>query len=132
VRAGDYVDESAASVSGETVSTVRFYKENRFSMNGLTNQNIDQALSVYYHDVIKNAVERLQRALTETKKLPKFDKPIAMAVAGGSTKPEGFHEALEKAVRAAALPIEISEVRASKEPFQVTARGTLMAAMLDS
>jgi hypothetical protein len=132
VRAGDYIDESAASVSGETISTVRFYKETKFSMNGLTSQNIDQALSVYYHDVIKNAVERLQQALTESKKLPKFDKPMAMSVAGGSIKPEGFHEALEKAVRSAALPIEISEVRAAKNPFEVTARGALIAAMLDS
>ena len=132
VRAGDYIDESAASVSGETITTVRFYKENKFSMNGLSSQNIDQALTVYYHDVIKNAVERMQQTFSETKKLPKFDKPVPMAVAGGSTRPEGFHEALEKAVRNAHLPLEISEVRASKDPFNATARGALMAAMLDS
>jgi hypothetical protein len=132
VRAGDYIDESAASVSGETITTARFYKENKFSMNGLSSQNIDQALTVYYHDVIKTAVDRLQQAFSETKKLPKFDKPVPMAVAGGSTKPEGFHEALEKALHSANLPIEISEVRASRDPFNATARGALMAAMLDS
>jgi hypothetical protein len=132
IRAGDYIDESAASVSGETITTVRFYKEHKFSMNGLSSQNMDQALSVYYQDVIKTAVDRMQQTFTETRKLPKFDKPVPMAVAGGSTSPAGFHTALEKAVRAARLPIEISEVRAAKEPFNTTARGALMAAMLDS
>src|SRR6266852_5658467 len=33
-RAGDYIDHSAASVTGETPTTVRLHKENGFPLNG--------------------------------------------------------------------------------------------------
>src|SRR5262249_9120361 len=51
-HAGDYIDQSAASVTGETPTTVRLYKENAaesgFTLNGGTGNAIDRALSVYY------------------------------------------------------------------------------------
>ncbi len=132
VRAGDYIDRSASSVTGETPSTVRLYKEQKFSLNGLSSQSIDQALSIYYKDVIETAVSGIGKALSETKKLPKFDRPVRIAVSGGSTAASGFREEFEEAIGKLELPIEIAEVRVAKDCFNTTARGTLMAAMLDA
>src|SRR5579871_3512752 len=47
-RAGDYIDYSAASVTGETPTTVRLHKENGFDLDGRGGNGVDHALSVYY------------------------------------------------------------------------------------
>ncbi len=54
-----------------------------------------------------------------------------MAVSGGSAQVKGFRQHLEKEIRAADLPIAISEVKLAEDPLNTTAKGTLMAAMLD-
>jgi hypothetical protein len=65
-RAGDYIDHSAASVTGETPTTVRLHKENAsesgFTLSGAAGGSIDRALSVYYADVIDTAATALQTA----------------------------------------------------------------------
>ncbi len=131
IRAGDFIDHSTASVSGATPTTVRLHKEGGFSLNGLSSSSIDQALSVYYNEVIKTVVDGLTSTLKKTKKLPKLDKPIPIVVGGGTAMVGSFQAELEKALRKRSLPIEISEVRLAKDPLSTTARGTLMAAMLD-
>ncbi len=76
-------------------------------------------------------VDGLTSTLKKTKKLPKLDKPIPIVVGGGTAMVGSFQAELEKALRKRSLPIEISEVRLAKDPLSTTARGTLMAAMLD-
>ena len=56
VRAGDYIDHSAASVTGETPVTVRMHKESDFSLKGQSAISMDQALALYYNDVVRNVV----------------------------------------------------------------------------
>lgn len=131
VRAGDYIDRSAASVTGETVTTVRLHKEADFSLNGLSPSSIDQALSVYYNDVITQVVDGLEKSLGASKKLPKLNKPIPMVIAGGSSLAGSFRQELDKAIQGRKLPIEVSEVRQALDPLNTTARGALIAAMLE-
>ena len=131
VHAGDYIDHSAASVTGETPTTVRLYKESEFSLKRITNSSMDQALAVYYGDVIRSVVDGLEEALSETKRLPKLDKPIPIAVAGGTAQVDGFQLVFGDAVKDASLPVEIGDVRLAKNGFNTTAKGVLMAAMLN-
>ena len=88
-KAGDYIDHSAASVTGETPTTVRLYKENAsesgFMLDVAADGSIDRALSVYYADVIETAAAALQSAMANSKKLPRFTAPIPIVFAGGTT-----------------------------------------------
>ncbi|MBV9521543.1 MAG: hypothetical protein JO010_02045 [Alphaproteobacteria bacterium] len=129
-RAGDYIDQSAASVTGETPTTVRLHKENGFRINGGGN-GIDHALSIYYADVIETAVKALEGALAETKKLPKFAGPVPIVCAGGTSLAKGFATELKTALESADLPIQISEIHVPKDPLNTTAKGALVAAMLN-
>ena len=130
-RAGDYIDRSAAAVTGKTPTTVRLHKEEFFGLNGFSSNSVDQALSVYYNDMIRGVVAGLRNALTTTKKLPKFEKPLPVAISGGSTRVRRFQPEFEKALLSADLPLEIAEVRLAEDPLNTTARGTLIAAILD-
>jgi hypothetical protein len=134
-RAGDYIDHSAASVTGETPTTVRLYKENAaetgFTLDGGADGSIDRALSVYYADVIETAAAALQTAMVESKKLPRFTAPIPIVCAGGTTMAGTFLAKLRAVIAATELPVEIGEVYLAKDPFNATAKGALVGAMLN-
>ena len=75
-RAGDYIDQSAASVTGETPTTVRLHKENGVEIGSAHDSravgSIDRALSVYYADVIETSAAALQTALAEFEEAAPF------------------------------------------------------------
>ena len=122
-KAGDYVDCSAAAVTGETPAAVRLVKEKSFSLNGHWSNNIEQALTVYYDDMIQTVVQRLTQQLSEARSVPKLDKPAPVVVSGGSALVAGFLPRVEKALRQASLPIAISEVRLAADPLNTTEIG---------
>jgi hypothetical protein len=130
-RAGDYIDQSAASVTSETPTTVRLHKESGFPLNGAGGNSIDNALSVYYADVIDTAVKSLAAAMAKTKKLPRFSGPIPVVCAGGTSMAKGFLAELKKAIARNELPVKISDVYLAKDPANATAKGALVAAMLN-
>ena len=131
-RAGDYIDQSAASVTGETPTTVRLHKENAaesgFIIDSAAGGSIDHALSVYYADVIETAV---RTAMAESKKLPRFTTPIPIVCAGGTTMAGNFLARLKTVITATELPVRISEVYLAKDPLNATAKGALVGAMLN-
>lgn len=131
-RGGDYIDYSAASVTGETPTTVRLAKESeKFKLNGKAGTSVDQALSVYYRDIIQTVVLTLERILNNNKQLPPFRGPLPVVFGGGTAMVEGFHEELRKALEKINLPFEIMDVRKAKYGMNSTATGALVAALAD-
>jgi hypothetical protein len=130
-RAGDYIDQCAASVTGETPTTVRMHKENGFILDSDAGGSIDRALSVYYLDVIDCAITGLENAMTESKKLPNFPRPIPVVCAGGTTMARNFLPRLKASMEDADLPFRISDVYLAKDPLNTTAKGALVGAMLN-
>jgi hypothetical protein len=134
-RAGDYIDHSAASVTGETPTTVRLHKENSaesgFTLNDTTDRSIDRALSVYYTHVIDTSVDTLQSAMSDSKKLPRLNGPVPIVCAGGTTMAGNFLPRLRAAIDKTDLPVKIGEVFLAKDPINATAKGALVGAMLN-
>ncbi len=128
-KGGDFIDQSAASVTGEMVNRVRIAKEEGFHFNGHFSDKVQQALTVYYDDMIASIVQGLKDAFSGTRSVPKFGRPVPLVLSGGGVLPEGFRERFEKALSAASLPVSVSEVRLAKKPLESTARGALIAAM---
>ncbi|HUB12509.1 MAG TPA: hypothetical protein VMB34_11165 [Acetobacteraceae bacterium] len=134
-RAGDYIDCSAASVTGETPTTVRLRKENGagngFSLDRNGGDPIERALSVYYADVIEAAVASLQAAVSESKKLPRITDPMPIVCAGGTTMAPGFLGKIRSTLGGIELPLPLGEVHIAKDPINTTAKGALVGAMLN-
>ncbi len=133
-RAGDFIDYSASSVTGETPTTVRMRKESEtFKLNGKSHgSSVDQALSVYYRDIIQTITLTLERVLNECRHLPPFKGPVPVIFSGGTAMVEGFHEELREALMRADLPFEILDVRRAKYGMNTTATGALVAAMANT
>src|SRR5580700_3568275 len=55
-KAGDFIDSSAASVTGERPNRIRILKEQSFYINGHFENKLQEVLSVYYDDMIQALV----------------------------------------------------------------------------
>jgi hypothetical protein len=134
-RAGDYIDQSVASVTGETSTTVRLHKENAaesgFTLDATADGALDRALAVYYADVIETATAALQTAMAQSRKLPRFTSPIPIVLAGGTTMAGNFLARFKSVIARTDLPIGIGEVYLAQDPLNATAKGALVGAMLN-
>ena len=131
-RAGDYIDEQAAKAISETPTSVRLHKESEgFDLSAAAEGRMDQALSIFHRDVVKTAVSTLNEVLHETKLMPKLAKPVPVVFAGGTASVKGFQGLMKAAVEEARLPLPVSGVRHAKGGLNTTAKGSLLAAMLN-
>ena len=130
-KAGDFIDQSAASVLGEGPTRVRAVKEHSFHFNGFYSDNTKQALSVYYDDMIQTVIDALKDQFKKAGKVPRIDRAIPIVISGGSSMPPGFKDRFEKMLSPAELPIQISEVRMANDPLHSTAKGALVAALAE-
>jgi hypothetical protein len=104
-------------------------KEDGFHFNGHYGDKVQQALSVYYDDMIHAIVLGLKETFQATKNVPKLVRPVPVVLSGGGVLPQGFRERFEKALREASLPVQVSEVRVAASPLHTTARGAMVACL---
>jgi len=130
-RAGDYIDTSAASVTGERINRIRIEKEESFHFNGFSPGKLHQVLSVYYDEMIHGLVSGMKQAIAGTRNMPKMGKPIPIVLSGGTAMPEGFKERFEAVLKESDFQLPISEIRMSSDPLHTSAKGALVAALTD-
>jgi hypothetical protein len=128
-KAGDFIDASAASVTGERPNHIRILKEQSFYINGHFESKLQQVLSVYYDDMIQSLVAALRNAFKGARHLPKLARPVPVVLSGGTAMPKGFRDRFEAVLRASDFPIELSEIRTAADPLTSTAKGALVAAL---
>jgi hypothetical protein len=130
-KAGDFIDTSTASVTGERATRVRLLKEQTFFMNGHYEGKLQQVLNVYYEDVIQSLVAALRKSFESARNLPKLTRPIPLVLSGGTATPAGFRDRFEAVLAASDFPLAISEVRMAADPLTSTAKGALIAALAE-
>ena len=128
-KAGDYIDNKAAEVTGELATRLRVTKEQAFYLNGLNGDRVQNALTVYYQEMITNLVETLRSHISASQRLPKLDQAIPLVLAGGTAMPRGFLDQFGKTLNSSNFPVKLSDVRMSSDALNSTARGALMAAL---
>ena len=128
-KAGDFIDASAAQVTGDRANRMRISKEKAFHLNGFTGDRVHNALTVYYQEVIANLIASLRSHIASAQKLPKLEQSVPLVLSGGSAMPKGFLDHFNRLLKAEDFPLHLSEVRVSSDPLHSTARGALMAAM---
>lgn len=130
-KAGDYIDDSAASMTGELANRIRITKEDSFHFNGFYSDKVLQVLSVYYDDMIQSLVQGIKTAFSNSRNLPKQKRALPVVLSGGTALPPGFRDRFEKAFLEANLPIPTSEIRLAADPLHTSAKGALVAALAD-
>jgi nucleoid DNA-binding protein len=132
IKAGDYIDRSVASVTGEVATRIRLIKEESLDLSRPPENKFESALHIYYDDVILSLVESLRNALAEAKNMPGTEKPVPIVLSGGTAMPKGFLDKFQQAIERDKFPLAISEIRMARDPLTGTARGCLIAALYDA
>ena len=128
-KAGDYIDASAASVTGERANSIRMLKEHDFHLNGASADKIQQALTVYYDDMIQTLISGLKDAFAAARATSKLGRPVPLVLSGGTVVPQGFRERFETSLADSGLALPISEVLVAENPLHSTAKGALISAL---
>ncbi len=100
-------------------------------LNGYFTDKVQQAIGVYYDDMIHNLVSGMKEALKSARKMPKMNRPLPLVLSGGTTLPSGFRDRFEKILAEEDFPLAVSEIRMAADPLHTSARGALVAAMTD-
>lgn len=130
-QGGDYIDSAVGAVVHEPATRIKAIKEEGLDLARSAGDKVDKALHIYYDKLIESLVNELYRAVTQSRRLPRSDKPLPIVLAGGTAKPKGFRDRFEEILKRRPLPFEISDIRLAKDPLTATARGTLVAALAE-
>lgn len=98
----------------------------------MTPQNRDEeALCVYYKALIEYAIDNVAKEFLKIQNKFSLPKAIPIVVSGGTSKAGGFLEFFKDVFESKKkkFPIEISEIRAAREPLDAVARGLLVQAL---
>ncbi len=130
--AGDYIDASAASVTGERANHIRMLKEESFHFNGFFPDKTHQVLGVYHDVLLGGLVDGMVDAFSHAGKSLRLNRPVPVVLSGGTAMPAGFRDRFEKILREKEFPMAISEVLLAPEPLHSAAKGALAAALTAS
>ena len=130
-KGGDFIDASVAGVTNELETRIRIVKETSFHFNGNFADKVQQALGVYYRDMIDAVVSALKEAFANGRNVPKIGRPVPVILSGGSALAPGFRDRFAEALSRAALPVSIADVKVATDPLNATAKGALVAALAE-
>lgn len=126
-RCGDYIDQQVAKVTGKTISNIIKIKEKNLDLEAINESDRTlKALSIFYDEVINRIGKGLIKSFSESG--TKFDGPIVIVNAGGTSMPKGFVGRLKKVLLGLEMPFEVKDVAISKTPFFAVSRGCCLAA----
>jgi actin-like ATPase involved in cell morphogenesis len=128
-KAGDYIDSSVSSVTGEATTRIRIMKEDGLDLRRAAKDKFESALHIYYEEMILALVEALRTDFVKAANLPRMDRPLPIVLSGGTAMPRGFVERFSQALDQADLPFKVSDVRLASDPLTATARGCAIAAL---
>ena len=132
VKSGDFVDRMTAIATNLPDSVIQIEKE--AGGYDITEDNQDnavhRALVVYYRRLIDYTVKVLATQLSNVGQLPKFNQPIPVILAGGTSLAKGFGTYFKQCLKQHQLPFEISTVRLAKDQLYAVARGCLLASSI--
>ena len=127
-KGGDDIDTSVARMMHETVNRIRVIKEESLDFTKTPQNNLENALVIYYEDLIMTLLNHLTGMLSRTEKLPRLSQAIPIVLAGGTCLPNGFKVKFEQLLKEVNMPIAISSVRLARDPLRTTAMGALVSA----
>ena len=126
-RCGDYIDGQVAKVTGKQISQIIKIKEKQLDLEAVNESDRTiKALSIFYDEVINRIGKGLIKAFSESE--TRFDGPVTIVNAGGTSMPKGFTERLKKVLSGLDMPFEVKDVALSKTPFFAVSRGACLAA----
>lgn len=129
-RGGDWIDSHSAKAMGSTASRMCVIKERGVDLMNPEGRD-QEALALYIRALIKYCLENIAIQFKKVQSTMDLPEPIPFVVSGGTSKAGGFLDVFKEEFDLVkkGFPIEISEIRAAKDPMTAVAEGLLVLAM---
>lgn len=128
-RGGDWVDKMVSDQTDTPISQVTAIKEQKLDFDNIDyDDDVIFALDAYYTAMMEFVFKNFAKKFAEVKS--KFDAPINIVVAGGTSMPKGFCSKLEEVIRGLDLPFEVKDIKQAKDPRNAVVRGCLTQAII--
>lgn len=125
---GDYLDAMAADAVGESVFTIRDFKEGALDLSREPGSKTETALHVFYEALFMKLAKSLEKVLSSSDRLPRINKALPLVLSGGSVMPGGSKKKFEQALKQVKLPVKLSQIMLARDPLASTALGSLKMA----
>lgn len=129
-KSGDWIDAGAAKSVGSTQARMCTLKERGLNLMNPQSRE-EEALCVYYKTMIEYVLDHTAKEFIKIQSKFTLPNPIPIVVSGGTSKAGGFLDFFQEVFESKRkkFPIEISEIRAAREPLDAVARGLLVQAL---
>lgn len=126
-KSGDYVDKEASKACGVGETRIKHIKENELdlSANEFMVSAEERALIFTYRYIIKNTINEVIRAFTETSDV-NIVEPVPIIISGGTSLPKGFNELFQQEMKKVKMPFEYTEIIPAENRLSSVAKGCLM------
>lgn len=129
-RGGDWIDAQSAKAVGKTASQMCAIKEKGVNLSSPQGRE-EQAIALYVRALINYALQNIAAQFRKVQNEVSLPEAIPFVVSGGTSKADGFLDVFKEEfdqVRKK-FPIQITEVRPAKDPFNAVAEGMLVLAL---
>lgn len=130
-RGGDWIDQHVAKVMGIPRTRVTDIKETPGVSLSEPRSREEEAIVLYYRNLIEYVLKNLSHRFSMAQDVPRFNEPVQIVVAGGSSMVGGFVDVFSDELRKVDFPLQVAGVRRAEEPLTSVVRGCLIAASLD-
>lgn len=128
-RSGDWIDKKVSEQTDTPIAQVISIKENKLDFDNIDyDDDIIFALNAYYDNMIEYIFKNFAKRFSKIKS--KFDMPLDIIIAGGTSMPNGFENKVKEVVEKLNLPFKIKNIIKSKNPRNSVVTGCLTSAIL--
>lgn len=130
-RCGDWIDAHAAKAVGSTAARMCATKEKGVNLVEPKNRD-EEAIVLYIRSLIKYVLEHISVQFKKVQATLDLPNPIPLVISGGTSLAGGFMQVFEEefnVIKKKGFPIQISEIRAAKDPMTAVAEGLLVLAV---
>jgi len=91
----------------------------------------EDAIAIYYRNLIQYNITNIAERFKSAENMPSFNEPISIVFSGGTSMAGNFIELVKDVFKKLDFPIPVKDIRMAKDPFNATAKGSLVAAQLE-
>ena len=129
-RGGDWIDIHSSKATGKTASQMCAIKEKGVNLTKPQGRE-QEAIVLYIRALIRYCLDNIAAQFRKVQNSVTLPGPIPFVVSGGTSLATGFLDVFKdefQQVQKRGFPIEISEVRAARDPMTAVAEGMLVLA----
>ena len=128
-RCGDWIDQKVSDQTDVPLAQVTSKKERELDFENINYEDdVIFALNAYYESMIEYVFKLFAKRFAAVKS--RFEAPLEVVVAGGTSLPKGFSKKIESVIETMDLPFNISRVRQPQDPRNSVVKGLLTQAII--